>query len=109
MMRCLNKLVFAGAAFSVLALAGCGSEATVVGDASPCEGIPVASEPPVVVDAFSGTTLVASTTAGPSGTYRLTLDAGTYTIRVPANPTRTVKVTIQAGGSAQADFPNTCK
>ena len=93
----------------MLALAGCGSEATVVGKASPCEGLPVVSEPPVVVDAFSGATLVASTTADAGGTYRMTLDAGTYTIRVPANPTRRFKVTLRAGGSAQADFPNTCK
>ena len=65
LMRSLNKLVFVGAAFSVFALAGCGSEATVAGDASPCEGLPVVSEPPLEVDAFSGTTLVASTTAAP--------------------------------------------
>jgi len=63
----------------------------------------------VVVDAFSGTTLVASTTADADGAYRMTLDAGTYTIRVPANPTHTVTVTLQPGGSSEADFPNTCK
>jgi hypothetical protein len=63
----------------------------------------------VEVDALSGTTLVASTTTGVSGTYRMTLGAGTYTIRVPANPYRVLHVTLQAGGSVEADFPNMCK
>lgn len=83
--------------------------ATVSGDAFRCEGIPVASAPPVIVEAFSGTTLVGSTTASASGAYRMTLAPGIYTIRVPANPYHVVTVTLQPGGSAEADFPNTCK
>jgi hypothetical protein len=63
----------------------------------------------VEVEAFSGTTEVDATTASASGTYRMTLVAGTYTIRVPANPYHVVTVTLQPGGSAEADFPNTCK
>jgi hypothetical protein len=108
-MRCLNELLLVGAMFPVLALTGCGGEAMVSGDAARCEGIPVASQPAVEVDAISGTTLVASTTTGASGSYRMTLGAGTYTIRVPANPYRVVQVTLQPGGSAEADFPNICK
>ena len=108
-MRRLKQLLLVGAVFPVFALTGCGSEATVSGDAARCEGIPVASQPPVEVDVFSGTTLVASTTTSASGTYRMTLGAGTYTIRVPANPSRVVYVTLQPGGSAEADFPNICK
>lgn len=82
---------------------------TVSGDAFRCEGIPIAGAPPVEVDAFSGPTLVDSTTASASGAYRMTLVPGTYTIRVPANPEHVVTVTLQPGGSAEADFPNTCK
>jgi len=83
--------------------------ATVSGDAARCEGIPFAGAPPVEVEAFSGTTEVDATTASANGTYRMTLVAGTYTIRVPANPYHVVTVTLQPGGSAEADFPNTCK
>jgi hypothetical protein len=108
-MRTLNRSLLVGAALSVFVLTACGSEATVSGDAARCEGIPVATESPVEVDAFSGTTLVASTTTSASGTYRVTLGAGHYTIRVAANPYRVFQVTLQPGGSAVADFPNMCK
>jgi hypothetical protein len=108
-MRSLNQLLLVGALFPVLALTGCGGLATVSGDAARCEGIPVPSEPALEVDALSGTTVVAKTTTSISGTYRMTLGAGTYTIRVPANPYRVVQVTLQPGGSAEADFPNICK
>jgi hypothetical protein len=108
-LRRLNQLLLVGAVFPVLALTGCGGEATVSGDAARCEGVPVASEPAVEVDALSGTSLVASTTTSASGSYRMTLGAGTYTIRVPANPYRVAQVTLQPGGSAEADFPNMCK
>jgi hypothetical protein len=108
-MRTLKRLLLVGAAFSLIAVTGCGSDATVSGDAARCEGIPVATKSPVEVDAFSGTTLVASTIASASGTYSITLGAGPYTIRVPANPYRVVHVTLQPGGSAEADLPNVCR